>query len=97
VDDRGSAEIPTAFRIASVSPNPFNPQTQITLAIPSTGIVTAGIFNISGAKVAEVFNGQMTAGFHTLSFNGVNLSSGVYFLNVETAAGSACEKIILMK
>ena len=87
----------TNHLLCEVYPNPFNPSTTISYVLPSGGLVKAGVFNIRGAKVAEVFNGHMDSGRHTLEFDGSDLSSGIYFLNIESPSGMIVQKLVLMK
>ena len=47
VDPQRSPEIPTAFRIASISPNPFNASTTITIALPAPSTLAVAVYNLS--------------------------------------------------
>ncbi len=40
---------------------------------------------------------MMNAGNHSLTFDGTNLASGIYLLNVNTPEGSLNQKMVLMK
>ncbi|MBC8279076.1 MAG: T9SS type A sorting domain-containing protein [FCB group bacterium] len=89
--------IVTDHILCDVYPNPFNPSTTISYVLPGSGLVKAEVFNITGAKVAEVYNGHLSSGQHTFEFDGSDLSSGIYFLNIESAAGITVRKLVLMK
>jgi hypothetical protein len=62
-----------------------------------TGIVTLKVFNLMGQEVAELVNGSMNAGRHTVSFSAAGLPSGVYVYKMEANGFSAQNKMLLMK
>lgn len=65
-------------------PNPFNPQTQISFALPSAAEVELHVFNILGKRVATLVERRLGAGEHRYIWDGRDLqgrpvASGVYF------------------
>ena len=66
-------------------PNPFNPTTTIQYTMAQRDNIRLVIYNAIGQQVAELVNGEVDAGTHNVTFNGANLSSGIYFY---TLAGS---------
>ncbi len=93
-----SEKIPNQFNLNQNYPNPFNPTTKIEFTIPTKGNVKLIVYNMLGEKVAELINGDVAAGNHTVQFNGKNLASGtyVYILNFSNQYSEA-KKMILMK
>lgn len=93
--------MPTEFSLAQNYPNPFNPETTIPFALPMRANVKLSVFDLLGREVATLINGNMEAGSHTISFNGNDLSSGVYFYRLDAQAGEASfnstRKLVLMK
>jgi hypothetical protein len=77
-------EQPTQFSLYQNYPNPFNPTTQIKFSIPQTTQVQLDVYSILGQKVSTLINGTMNSGTHTVSFDGKNLSSGVYIYRITT-------------
>lgn len=71
-------QIPVEFSL-SVYPNPFNPETNIMLSLTQSGFAEIKIYDASGREVEKLAEDFLTAGSHHFRFNGVNLSSGVYF------------------
>jgi tetratricopeptide (TPR) repeat protein len=61
-------------------PNPFNPSTTIRYQIPNAGHVTLKVYDMLGREVAILANGIQEAGYHTATFDGSKLSSGIYFV-----------------
>jgi len=48
--------------------------------------------------VTELANGRLTAGQHTLTFDGSNLASGIYFINASVPGKlNETQKVVLMK
>jgi hypothetical protein len=78
-------------------PNPFNPSTKITFGLKKAGNVELSLYNILGCKVKTLFNGYMETGNHSITFNGNNLSSGVYFYRITTNDFIQIRKMILEK
>lgn len=79
-----TATLPVEIQIRSVYPNPFNPSTSIELSAPRAGNATLSIYNLAGQKVRDLTSGAMSAGVHTVVWdgrdgNGGQVSSGVYF------------------
>lgn len=78
-------------------PNPFNPVTTIRYTIPQNGLVDVSVFDISGRKVNNVFNGYLERGVHSVEFDGRNLSSGIYFCVVTVGNQRATKRMVFLK
>lgn len=61
------------------SPNPFSSVTKIKLFLAHSGNVQVKVFNILGDEVETLSEGRMTAGFHEINWNAINLKNGMYF------------------
>ena len=72
-------KIPDTIELYGNYPNPFNPATYLTYALPYAGEVTLRVFNVLGQQVDEVGSLLKSAGTHNLHFDGQNLQSGIYF------------------
>lgn len=85
-------------------PNPFNPATTISFAIPlDVPKVTLRLYNTAGQLVRTLVDGSRTAGSHRVVWDGRNdrqeaVSSGIYFYRLD-AGGQFVDqrKMILMK
>lgn len=89
--------LPAVFSLGQNYPNPFNPTTSIDFALPVPGHVTLGVYNILGGKVATLVSGTKAAGRYTVTFDGGQLASGVYFYKLEAPDFSDMKKMILVK
>ena len=89
-------QMPSAFTMG-VRPNPFNPTTTISFALPEAARVTLAVYDVSGRQVAELVNGWRDAGSHEVTFDGSNLTSGIYVYRLTADNFSASGKMVLMK
>ena len=83
-------------------PNPFNPETRISLTLPNDSNVRLEVFNVKGQKVKTLLNQNMNKGNHNVIWNGSDdngskVSSGIYFYRVNAGELSATKKMILIK
>jgi len=90
------------FSVAQNYPNPFNLETQFSLSLPAESKVSFVIYNIAGQRVKTLVNDQMSAGTHTINWDGTNengnvVSSGIYFYKVVAGDIVTTKKMILMK
>jgi hypothetical protein len=92
-----SAASITEYALRQNYPNPFNPETNIIFDIVEEGNVSLTVYNPLGQTIATLMNGIVQSGRHTVSFNGGNLPSGLYFYRLDVADFSAIKKMILMK
>lgn len=88
---------PGSFSLDQNYPNPFNPSTVISYAVPEDARVTLVIYDALGKQIAELVNGDVTAGNHEVTFNGSELASGIYFYRMTTGTFSQINKMLLLK
>ena len=88
--------MPSAFTIGT-RPNPFNPTTTLSFALPEAARVTLAVYDVGGRQVAELVNGWCQAGSHEVTFNGSNLASGIYVYRLTADNFTASGKMVLMK
>ena len=75
--------IPKEYALHQNYPNPFNPSTTISYDLPKEGLVKIRIYDLAGREVKTLVNELKSAGRYSVSFNGGNLASGVYFYRIE--------------
>jgi len=88
--------IPETLVTMNAAPNPFKYQTNIKYSLNETQVITLEVFNILGQKVSILIEEEMTeAGDYNITFNGVDLPSGLY---IATLSGNGFKKVVkLMK
>jgi hypothetical protein len=89
--------IPDRYELYQNYPNPFNPVTNIKFSLPEAARVKVDVFNIIGEKVITLIDQNMEAGFHSITFNAENLSSGTYIYRLQTENFTQIKKMLLLK
>ncbi len=78
-------------------PQPFNPTTTIRYHIPDPGFVTLKVYDVLGNEIAILVNDEKAAGTYSVSFNGSDLSSGVYTYKITAGSFTDFRKMMLVK
>ncbi len=102
--------IPTKFKLQQNYPNPFNPTTTITYTIPAQitsshfgkgrteeGLVSLIVYDVLGREVATLVNKKQSPGNYQIVFDASNLSSGVYYYQLEYGSYLQTKKMILLR
>lgn len=89
--------VPHVFTLSQNYPNPFNPSSTIRFGIPEASIVKLEVFNLLGQKVKTLVDGRKSAGFHTVTFDGSDLSSGMYIYRIQGGDFVQIKKMTLVK
>ncbi|TVQ14391.1 MAG: T9SS C-terminal target domain-containing protein [Balneolaceae bacterium] len=95
--DEPLSGLPDEYTLDQNYPNPFNPTTNIRFGLPESSTVRLEVYDLLGRRVAELQNGPMQAGYHTVSFDASRLSSGVYLYTLRTNATTLTGKMLLVK
>lgn len=90
-------DIPKEFRLFSNYPNPFNPSTNIRLAIPVKGDISFSVYDIMGKGILVLVKNMVNPGTYEIRFDGSNCSSGIYFYRLVSGNFSAAKKMVLIK
>jgi len=78
---------PVRFKLYQNYPNPFNPNTKIRFDIPLKSFVKLTVYDALGKTVAVLVNQELDAGSYETGFSASELSSGVYFYQIEAGSG----------
>ncbi len=83
-------------------PNPFNPDTNISFNLLDKAELNILVYNIKGQLVREMGLKQFQAGINTITWDGRDnasrpVSSGIYFIRINTGNESHTHKILMMK
>lgn len=87
---------------AQVTPNPFNPRTNVRFALERAATVIVDVHDAAGRRVARLGPDTFEAGDHSLvwdgtAFDGRALPSGLYLLRVQTGGESRTLKAALVR
>ena len=92
-----NAEITQEHDLISTFPNPFNSTTLINYSILESAKVKLSFFDLSGREIAQVVNEIQSAGSYSIQHNAEKMSTGVYFLRLETGSTVKILKTILIR
>jgi len=83
-------------------PNPFNPSTTLAFDLPESGEMSLRIFDVTGRKIATLFQGPLQAGRHDLRWSalddrGIPVNAGIYVARIRQGDLSASIKLLYLK
>ena len=84
----GTTNVPAEFELFANYPNPFNPSTMITFALPAASRVRLEVYNTIGQRVEVLKDGAMDAGTHQVRWES-HAPAGIYWcrMRAETTGG----------
>lgn len=85
----------------SIYPNPFHGTTYIQLKSTKETQTKISIYNVKGEKVKDLYDGMLTKGDHSLSWNGTTNSgtktaNGLYFCRIESGTITLTRKLMFL-
>jgi hypothetical protein len=89
--------IPKKYALWEPYPNPFNPTTTISFALPHAGPVQLLVYDIQGTLVSTLEDGWRNPGVHEAFFDASDLASGIYIARLQAGDFTAARKMVLMK
>jgi len=85
------------YKLNQNYPNPFNPTTTIKYSIPKEGNVAIKTYGLLGNEIMTLVNKYQKPGSYEISFDGSNLTSGIYFYRIVSGIFLDTKKMILLK
>ncbi|MEL7363855.1 MAG: Ig-like domain-containing protein, partial [Bacteroidota bacterium] len=94
-----SSALPAEFAIDDVYPNPFNPATTMSLAMPLAGDYDVKIFDVAGRLVQEILLLDQEAGYVDIPLDLSGQASGLYILQARQASTgqTITERVTMLK
>jgi len=94
--------LPERYDLSQNYPNPFNAETLVKYQLPKAEFVTVQIYNLLGQKIRTLVAEQQEAGFHHISWNGLNdwneaVGGGEYLCQMRVGDFVAVRKMILIR
>lgn len=91
-------ESPTEFKLFQNYPNPFNPKTVISYQLSMFNFVSLKVYDVLGNEVTKLVNQKQNTGNYSVTFDGSNLSSGIFFYRLEVDGNIIdTKRMILLK
>jgi len=104
VDDPGTGvgDSPYVFSLRGNYPNPFNPSTKVSFAVPRDGHAVIDVLDLQGHVVRTLFSGHLEAGPADVVWDGHDaagrqMASGTYVARLRAAGRTDTHKMTLAK
>ncbi len=88
---------PNTMRLYNSHPNPFNSSTTVQFRIPQNSHLTLDILDINGQIVEKLFSGNLEKGSHSVTWNPPHISSGLYFMVLQSNKQVMTNKLLYIK
>jgi len=90
--------VPESPFLVDLYPNPFNASLTVEVSLPQSSELKLAVFNTLGQQVLSLENESLSSGYHSFTFDGSQLASGVYFVKA-FIPGKTYElrKVVLVK
>ncbi|MCK6606033.1 MAG: glycosyl hydrolase 53 family protein [Ignavibacteriaceae bacterium] len=85
------------FTLFQNYPNPFNPETHIKYTLQKPDFVSIKVYDVRGELKTVLQNSFLSAGNYSIHYNASELSSGIYFLVVQTSSSAKTIKMTLIR
>lgn len=90
--------IPVEFGLMQNFPNPFNPTTVVTYAIPKKSAVTLKVYDAVGRYITTLVNNELkTEGYYNVEFDASSMASGIYYYQLTAGDFTDTKKMIMVK
>lgn len=91
-----------ALALAPAMPNPFRAGTALMLSMPEPGRALVEVYDVAGRRVRTLEQGVLTAGEHTLRWDGRDergapVASGVYLCRAQVGDWRESRKLVLLR
>ncbi len=98
----GDGPLAGGLALGAAAPNPFQRSTRVAFAMPQRGNADVSVFDVTGRRVATLFQGEAEAGPHSATWDGRASDgslapSGVYHCVLQTAAGRQSRSLVLSR
>ncbi len=96
--DPDSPILPDEYALSAPWPNPFNSNASFTVSLPVSARLTVQVYNVTGQQIAILANEIYNPGLYSLTLDGFNLASGMYFIRT-TVPGhiEQVQKVMLIR
>lgn len=97
VPDYPEIHHPSLLTLDQNYPNPFNSSTSIAYRTSIVSHIRLRVFNVLGQKVATLFDGMVSPGYHTFNWDASHLASGVYLYRLDTEGFTQSRRALLLR
>jgi hypothetical protein len=96
------AGVPREVVLLVASGGVLSSSTSIVFGLPAAAEVQIGLYDVKGRHLRNLVNGRRDEGYHIIGWNATRqvtggLSSGIYFLRLDTGAESLTTKVVIAR
>ncbi|MEJ2615023.1 MAG: T9SS type A sorting domain-containing protein, partial [Ignavibacteriaceae bacterium] len=95
--DNNLLTLPDKIELLQNYPNPFNPTTKINYNLLSGSFVSLTIYDNLGRELKTLVSNYQNAGLYSVTFDGKDLPSGIYYYKLKAGDFSQTKKLVLLK
>ncbi|MBC8205376.1 MAG: T9SS type A sorting domain-containing protein [FCB group bacterium] len=88
---------PVKYDLMRISPNPFNPETEISFYLSEPGRLSLTVYNTLGRRIATLAEGYFNPGDYSYNWDAAGLSSGIYLVTLDYNNQIQTDKMLLLK
>ncbi len=92
-----ASDRPESFGLFQNYPNPFNPMTVIRYDLPESAEVRLEVYDLLGRRIAVLVSEQQQPGSYSVTFDGQDLSSGLYLYRIQAGPYVKSSQMMLLK
>jgi len=89
--------LPAELRLAAPAPNPFRGETRLEFQLPRVSWVKLSLFDLMGRRVRVLADRLFEPGRHDVSLAANGLSSGLYFIRLESRGEVRSQRVVLLR
>ncbi|MBC8479831.1 MAG: T9SS type A sorting domain-containing protein, partial [FCB group bacterium] len=90
--------VPQSYKLGLPFPNPFNNFTTLSYDLPADGVMSLIVYDITGREIQRlVDSGFQNAGNYSMVWKAEEVSSGLYFIRMESGDFNFTRKVVLLK
>ncbi len=87
--------VASTLEISQNYPNPFSGQTYVQVTLNESANLSMEVYTLTGQKVAMNDYGYKTAGSHTITIDGSQLTTGIYFYTISAGDNKVTRKMMV--
>ncbi len=100
--EQAAGSLPQPFALLPAYPNPSNPSTRVTFALPRATAVRLSVYDLAGRRVRTLLDDVRAPGRHAIEWDGADdtgrgLASGIYVLRLQAGELSQTRKLTLVR
>lgn len=92
-----AAEVPAAFALRPVYPNPLASRARVPYELPEGAAVRVSVYDALGREVAVLAEGDRPAGYHEAGLEARSLAPGLYVVRLRAGAFVAAHRFTVVR